>query len=300
MSKTLIIAIFLFLISFVPAEAGDNPFIARKPEKERIKLPSVASSVLGKIMAWQHRLNTKLTEQIKEIEDERSLNTLLPLIFISFFYGVLHAAGPGHGKVVVFSYFISRKANVKKGLFLGNLISLFHAISGVVIVLILYFIVKIAYLSPFEAISHKIKLVSYSLIVLIGIFLLLNSIFDITAKFNISTRRHDSYGESPTSRDVLPIALAVGMVPCPGVVIIMLFALSFNLLNIGLAMSFIMALGMAVTITLAGLISVLGREGLLKAFSQRERAQLLIRKGLAIFGSLLIMSVGIIFLVSLL
>jgi len=72
----------------------------------------------------------------------------------------------------------------------------------------------------------------------------------------------------------------------------MLFALSFDLLVIGLTMSLIMALGMAATISLAGLLSILGQEGLLKAFSRRERAQHLIQKGLTIFGSVLIIGFG--------
>jgi nickel/cobalt exporter len=292
MNKSLIIVIFILSFTTVPAEARDNPFIASQHEEERIKLPPIVSSVLAKIMVWQHQLNTKLTEQIKKIKDEKTWNTLLPLIFISFFYGVLHAAGPGHGKVVVFSYFISRKANVRKGIFLGNLISLFHAVSGIVIVLILYFVIKTAYLSPFETISHKIKLVSYGLIVLIGLLLLLNSMFNITARLNSNAGRNESPEESSNSKDILPIALAVGMVPCPGVVIIMLFALSFNLLIIGLAMSFIMALGMATTITLTGIISIFGREGMLKGFARRERSRRLFQKGLTIFGSLLIILLG--------
>jgi ABC-type nickel/cobalt efflux system permease component RcnA len=293
MNKTLIITILLFLFLSVSAGASDNPFIAKKPEeKGGIKLPAVATSVLGKIMIWQHQLNTKLTEQVKKIKDDRSWNTLLPLIFISFFYGVLHAAGPGHGKVVVFSYFISRRSDVKKGIFLGNLISLFHAVSGIVIVLTIYFIIKTAYLSPFEAISQKIKLISYSLIVLIGLLLLLNSIFNITGKISRNTGENNPSAKSPTLKSLLPLAIAVGMVPCPGVVIIMLFALSFNLLAIGLAMSLLMALGMATTITLAGLVSILGRKGLLKGLARKERAKHLVQKGLTVFGSLLIITFG--------
>ena len=174
---------------------------------------------------------------------------------------------------------------------LGNLISLFHAVSGVVIVLTLYFIIKTAYLSSFEAISQKIKLVSYSLVVVIGLVLLLNSIFNIS-KHSSHDPEENVPAKLPDRKGVLPLALAVGMVPCPGVVIIMLFALSSDLLAIGLTMSLIMALGMAATISLAGLLSILGQEGLLKGFSRKERAQQLVQKILTIFGSVLIIGFG--------
>lgn len=91
---------------------------------------------------------------------------------------------------------------------------------------------------------------------------------------------------------MLPLALAVGMVPCPGVVIVMLFALSFNLLAVGLMMSLIMALGMAATISLAGVLTILGKEGFLRGLTRKERAQRILQKSLSILGSLLIIAFG--------
>jgi len=58
-----------------------------------------------------------------------------------------------------------------------------------------------------------------------------------------------------------------------------------------------MALGMAVTISIAGLMSILGQEGLLKSFSRNQKAQNLIQKGLTVFGSLLIIGFGSILLI---
>lgn len=293
MGRTVIILILMFLFSSVLIEARDNPFVNKKPEKEEIiKLPSVASGVIGKIMLWQQQLNKKLTAQVKRIKDERSLTALLPLIVISFLYGVLHAAGPGHGKVVVFSYFISRKAKIKKGIVLGNMISLFHAVSGIIIVLALYFIIKVSYLSSFESISQKIKIISYGMILAIGIIMFINSFFNLTNRLFPGPGNQETPNDSETNRSVLPLALAVGIVPCPGVVIIMLFALSFNLLAVGLAMSLLMAAGMAITITLAGIISILGRKGMLKGLTRKEKTRDLFQKGLTAFGSLLIILFG--------
>jgi len=290
--------IFTAMLLLYPfqGEARDNPFVSKKTPKREVKLPTFASRGFTKIALWQHQLNKKLTEQVKRLKANRNWETLLPLILISFLYGIIHAAGPGHGKVVVFSYFFSRRSSIKKGLLLGNLISLFHAVSGVTIVLMLYFFIKAAYLSSFEAISQKIKLVSYSLIVMIGLALLINSIFSIK---NNSSRflKADASDTPPDGKGILPLALAIGVVPCPGVVIIMLFALSFNLLFTGLMMSLIMALGMAVTISIAGLMSILGQEGLLKSFSRNQKTQNLIQKGLTVFGSLLIIGFGGILLI---
>lgn len=273
------------------AAARDNPFVSKKAPKKEIKLPTIASKVFVKIVVWQEKLNTKLTEQVKRLKTQKSWGALWPLIGIAFFYGMVHAAGPGHGKFVVFSYFMSRRSRVKKGLLLGNVIALLHAVSGVIIVLALYYVIKTAYLSSFEAMSQKIKLVSYGLVVVIGLALFIQTSLRIRKR---PMRTGEDTGEiiSSDGIGILPLATAVGVVPCPGVVIIMLFALSFNLLAIGVMMSFLMALGMAVSISVAGLLSILGQESLLKGFSGKGKAQRLIQNGLKILGSLLMIGFG--------
>lgn len=273
------------------AAARDNPFVSKKAPKKEIKLPTIASKVFAKIVVWQEKLNTKLTEQVKRLKTQKSWGALWPLIGIAFFYGMVHAAGPGHGKFVVFSYFMSRRSRVKKGLLLGNVIALLHAVSGVIIVLALYYVIKTAYLSSFEAMSQKIKLVSYGLVVVIGLALFIQTSLRIRKR---PMRTGEDTGEiiSSDGIGILPLATAVGVVPCPGVVIIMLFALSFNLLAIGVMMSFLMALGMAVSISVAGLLSILGQESLLKGFSGKGKAQRLIQNGLKILGSLLMIGFG--------
>lgn len=292
---TIIFLTFLLLQPF-QGEARDNPFISKKAPQKEIKLPTIASKVFASIITWQGKLNTRLTEQVKLLKDDRSIETLFPLILISFLYGLIHAAGPGHGKIVVFSYFISRRSRVKKGILLGNLISLFHAVSGIVIVLALYFILKSSYLSSFEAISQKIKLVSYSLLIMIGLLLLLKSLLALKSN-SLPSLGEGNQTVSPDKNGIIPLAIAVGMVPCPGVVIIMLFALSFNLLAIGVLMSLIMALGMASLISFAGMMSILGQEVLLRGLSRNERSQHLIQKVLTIFGSFLIIGFGGILLI---
>ena len=292
MSKLLII-LFCFILLLYPlkSEARDNPFISKQASKKEVKLPTFASTVFAEIAFWQHKLNSELTKLVKRLKENRSWEALSSLILVSFLYGIIHAAGPGHGKVVVFSYFISRRSTVKKGILLGNLISLFHAISGVMVVLTLYFIVNTAYLASFEATSQKIKLASYTLVILIGLALLIRGLLD-AKKGSVYDLHGNGSVTSSDRKGILPLALAVGMVPCPGVVIIMLFSLSLNLLAIGLMMSFTMALGMATTISLAGILSILGQEGLLRGFSRSEKAQNIIQKGLTILGSLLIICFG--------
>lgn len=293
------ICLILLLSLHFQAEARENPFVSGKAQSKQIELPAFATKAIATIMIWQQKLNTRLSEQVRLLRTDKSWNTLWPLITVCFLYGVVHAAGPGHGKVVVFSYFVSKRANIRKGFLLGNLISLFHAVSGIVIVFIIYSVIKSTYMASFDAISRQISTISFLLIILIGTVLLISNILSFK---KTAVHSHDSAENHIHSgnKGILPTALAVGMVPCPGVVIVMLFAMSFNLLIVGLIMSFVMALGMAVTISLAGALSIIGQEGLLKGLSGNQKAQALVQKGLSVFGSLLIIAFGTLLLLNVL
>ncbi|MBN1841837.1 MAG: hypothetical protein JW883_06090 [Deltaproteobacteria bacterium] len=290
-------AVFCCFLFFSPltSTAGDNPFVSKEPRKTSADLPTHASEIFTKVALWQHKLNNELTRLTKELKTTKSKNALIPLILLAFLYGVIHAAGPGHGKTISFSYFLSGRSQVRKGILLGNLISFLHTFSAVFIVLGIYFIFKKSYLSSFETVSQKLKIVSFSLVVLIGLALLISSLLSLR-------QNHLQKGEADRAiswldhKGILPIAIAVGVVPCPGVVIIMLFSLSQDLLAIGLMLSFFMALGMGMTISFAGVLSIVGQEGVLKCFSGRNKARIYGQRALSVLGSLLIVLFGMILL----
>ena len=114
---TAIIVVLLLLIPF-QIESQDNPFISKKAPKKEVRLPTIASKVFAKIIFWQHQLNNRLTEQVKRLKTEKTWASFWPLVLISFLYGVLHAAGPGHGlqRALAFSSLFSRADDVQRHL----------------------------------------------------------------------------------------------------------------------------------------------------------------------------------------
>ena len=60
------------------------------------------------------------------------LSATLMLAALSFAYGVLHAAGPGHGKAVISSYVLADGRTVRRGILLAFLAALIQALSALV------------------------------------------------------------------------------------------------------------------------------------------------------------------------
>ena len=91
-------------------------------------------------------------------------------------------------------------------------------------------------------------------------------------------------------------AFAVGLIPCPGVVMVMLFAVSLNLTDLGVFLGSCIAIGMASTITLIVLAGMSGKAAVLRLSSRHKKAHNILENSIETIAGLLVASLGIILL----
>ena len=296
MARLVTVSMILFsLLAGTLSADAQNPFISKDKPQNISPVPGPPPPFLAKIAAWQQQLNQKMAILTRQARETGSLRPLLSLIIIAFLYGVLHAAGPGHGKAVATSYLLSRGKKLGSGILLGNSIAFFHGLSGVVLVFAVHFVLSRGVSAPLESVTRITQLISYSLIVLLGAGLLTKSL--------LSWRRHPgSDGSNPgegsrgKKRGPLAVALAVGMIPCPGVVLVVLFCLSLNAVGLGLVLALFLVLGMAVTISGVGVAGLAGKNLALGALDRWQRPGEIIERGIEATASLLVMAFGLLFL----
>ncbi|MGB3341674.1 MAG: hypothetical protein WBB37_09355 [bacterium] len=291
MTKHVILIILAaILLTQSIALAQDNPFISKKPEKN-IQYPHFVQKFLREISTLQHWLNQEIAKWVKEVKTGKSVKPVFIILIITFAYGVIHALGPGHGKTVTFSYFLSERADVKKGIIVGTLIGFLHAGSALALVLILYFILQYSFIRPLEDFSRIIKLISYGSITLIGLFLLLK-IAIVRSKKNAQKARN-IYTTIETTESIIPFAVAVGIIPCPGAVIMLIFAISMDIFVLGIISTIFMALGMAATVSFTGVLSILTRKAFTKSLTKRTRVGSILQTILSTGGAILIIIIGL-------
>ncbi len=260
-----LLIIFCTCCASPPCFAGENPFLStpssenEKTEQKKITYPSVVQSFIITLSRTQRSLNKELTHTARKIKNNPSAALLLTVISIAFIYGVIHALGPGHGKIFAMSYFLAEQGSIKRGLVFGGAFAFIHAGSAVLLVLVLYFILKCAVFRSVDDFSRWAKLFSYALIAALGAYMLIRKLKAVTS------RKGNDTGRALIGPDKHPalMALAVGIVPCPGTVIVLLFALSLEMLSLGLALACAMAIGMAITISLIGIITITMRASML-------------------------------------
>lgn len=293
-----LLGIALILISLmgetIPARA-QNPFISKESPRKISLAQGPRYPFLAKIAEWQLHLKQKMTVLTRQAKETGSLRPLISLVIIAFAYGILHAAGPGHGKAVALSYLISRGRKLGRGVLLGNMIAFFHGLSGMLLVLAAYFILQKGVSGPLEAVTRTTQLISYSLIALLGAGMLLRSILIWLRGTGIETS-DPSMDFDDKKRNPLVMALAVGVVPCPGIVLVMLFCLSINVIRLGLVLALFVVLGMAMTISAVGVVGLAGKNLVIGALEGRHKLAEMIQRVIETLASFMVLALGLLFL----
>ena len=114
---------------------------------------------------------------------------------LSFLYGVLHAAGPGHGKVVIGSYVLANEAQARRGVWLSFLSAMLQSLVAIGFVLVAALVLGMTSMAMNDA-AHWIGVLSYALIVLLGLWLIARKVFRLG-------HQHDHHHEPAPSMQSL-------------------------------------------------------------------------------------------------
>jgi ABC-type nickel/cobalt efflux system permease component RcnA len=209
----------------------------------------IYSTIIKYITLWQYELNKLISLNIRDINDENYLSIYGFIIGIAFLYGLIHAAGPGHGKALVALYFTKGKSDYKEAFKLGYLISIIHAISALVVTFGIYFILKTMFRQNFNQFSNTAMGISAVMIIGVGLFLIYSA---------VKEKYKPCHNEQiDTNKSKYAVALGVGIVPCPGVMTIVLFCIMLKKFTLGILAAIAMSIGMGLTISIVGILSVL-------------------------------------------
>ena len=91
-------------------------------------------------------------------------------------------------------------------------------------------------------------------------------------------------------------AFLVGIVPCPGVVMLMLFSISLKFTGLGVFLGLYISAGMASTITLIVLAGMSGKSAVLKLSGCNTRLQGILSHTIETISGLIVASLGFILL----
>jgi ABC-type nickel/cobalt efflux system permease component RcnA len=234
-----------------PAPAGD----AAAPEQPAAA-PSVWRQAAGFVVRTEAQFSRQLNRQLGAIRRGEGSAALMAGILAAFLYGVFHTLAVGHGKTVVVGYFLGTRARPVHGVAMAGWIAASHVVAAIAVALAAQWVLERTLMSPIEQ-NHWIRLISFGAIALIGAWML------VGAWRGAGGDHHHHHGDSHhhpagTGHRRL-LAMAAGLVPCSGAILILTFAIANGILASGLAMVLAIAIGMALTLAGLGLASMLLR-----------------------------------------
>ncbi len=312
--------------------------------------PLRAQGTFAKLQTWmiqtQQRLLRPLAATIKKLKEGNAWRAGLWLAGLSFIYGIVHAAGPGHGKAIISSYVLANRETVRRGILISFLAAGVQGLMAVALVLVLIVALKGTGIEV-NSWVNQLESASYALVFLVGLSLLVSTLWRLWRRWTGSEAaeghhhhahghhhgdqahahqhahhhhdhndHHDHDHESceacghivdvrdiahpMTWRKIWAVVLSVGIRPCSGAVLVLVFALAQGLFWAGVASTFAMALGTAITVSVLAALAVGSRNVALSLGGGNARWAEAVWTVCAIGGALFVMMIGLLlFLASL-
>ncbi|WP_275195054.1 nickel/cobalt transporter [Bradyrhizobium sp. CSA207] len=319
---------------------AQNPFGAPRSAAE----PEVGG-VIGWLLAKQSEFYRQMSATIRAAKTDGS--AVWTLLFISFAYGIFHAAGPGHGKAVIASYLVANRETARRGIVLSFASALMQSLVAILIVGISAWVLNATAKTMCKA-EGAIEIASYALIALFGLRLVwvkggtliralqaaqpVPAIAGVPHHHDDGHHHHDahdhhdhdhghvhaqhghdhvhdehcghSHGPAPSElagpggwRRGFAAILTVGIRPCSGAILVLVFALAQGLFWAGIAATLLMGLGTAITVAAIAVVAVFAKDVAGRLSAGRDGGGALFMRGIEFgaAGLVLLFGAGLLF-----
>lgn len=287
--RTLQIAAFaacgLALPALVWPALAQSPFAVPGAEPAPPAEPGFYSDLMRYIISMQQDYYRAMAGALRAVNLQQSAAAVWGLVSISFLYGVFHAAGPGHGKIVVTSYLLADERDVRRGILLAFLSAFAQAITAILIVGILAVIIGLSSRGTAGAVPI-IERASFALIAGIGVWLIWQAVTRARGRSHVHQHHahghphdhghehgpecgHDhAHAHMPAPADIrsakgwkgmAAMILSIGLRPCSGAVLVLLFALTQGAFAVGVLSAIAMSIGTAITVSALAILTVFSK-----------------------------------------
>jgi nickel/cobalt transporter (NicO) family protein len=344
-----------------PAQTSPAPRGLFPPKAERPTTPAAQPSGLFGgaylwIMARQQEINRNLADAIRRLKAGDGLSAALLLGGLSFAYGVLHAAGPGHGKAVISSYVLADGQTMRRGVMLAFMAAFVQALAALLLVAILVLVLKSTRTTIVNT-ELWLERASWAFVACFGAWLLWRQVrplltaapahshaghahahhdhADHDHAHHDHAHKHHDHGAAAHKDDhhlghdhahhdhahaagdacetcghahmpapdalktdwswrrAMTLAVAIGIRPCTGAILVLVFAISQGLMWAGVFATFAMAIGTAITVSALAALAVGSRDLATRLAGARQpRWAGHVQSAVGIAGAALVMTLG--------
>lgn len=281
--------------------------------------------ILLSSIIWQRGLHQQLATILQQVTTHPA-QAGISLTLFSLIYGVVHAVGPGHGKVVITTYLATHPSRLKTSM---RLTFASAVVQGLVAILLVTLVLGVLQLSSrqLHQSSFWMEKGSFILVMLLGAILCWRAIRQgirqvyveaSQAPAGMNIRRmtpvqeeHQHHANCGCGHQHVPddrqlrsgtdwrtqaaVVLAMGLRPCSGAIMVLLFSKVIGVYAWGILSALMMALGTSLTVSLVGFMVFYSRELAVKLSVNRTPSlwMRLTFSLLSLTGGLILLAVGV-------
>lgn len=229
--------------------------------------------VMIKSIIWQRDVNQRMSALLQAVAAS-PLRAGASLLLFSFTYGILHALGPGHGKIVITTWLATHPSQLKSSIGLTLAASLLQGLVAIALVVIVLTVLQLP-ARELHLSSFWLEKGSYALVGVLGVLLCWRALKKLRVllrrpKFTAFTPHHQHHAHCGCGHQHLPtpeqrqagddwrarlmIVLSMGMRPCSGAIMVLLFSKVIGVFSWGVLSALAMAAGTSITISSLALL----------------------------------------------
>ncbi len=266
---------------------------------------------------WQKGLQQQMTQLLQQVKTSPGQAGGL-LVLFSLAYGVLHALGPGHGKVVITTFLATHPTRLNITLRLTLLASLLQGSVAIVLVTLMLVVLQTSS-RQLHLSSYWLEKGSYLLVIGLGIWIGVRALKTLRRQMrprapmkiralHAAHQHHAHCGcghahlpdvqqvaEAVSVKTQLLLVASMGLRPCSGAIMMLLFSRVIGVYLWGVLSAIVMALGTALNISAIGLLVQRSRALALRLGDESRAATTaaLAMPLLALIGSALLIAAGL-------
>jgi nickel/cobalt exporter len=277
-------------------------------------------TIMLQSIKWQRIVNEELSNLLYEAKTNQ-FSSAVYLLILSIIYGALHSLGPGHGKLIVTTFLATHPSKVKHSLILTIVSALMQAIVAILLVSALLFLFNN---SMREVNSKAMELVSLSFLVMaiLGGFIIIRALKKLFMSYinnhKKQTHEHqhrhedhehshdascacghkhfasaDEINNATTWQAYTGIIFSIGIRPCTGAIMALLFANVVGIYWLGVVSAFMMAIGTAMTTSIIALLTISGKKVINGYLNHDEHKNNAGNTLLQLFGGTILLLLGL-------
>ncbi|WP_369685708.1 nickel/cobalt transporter [Photobacterium toruni] len=265
-------------------------------------------TMLMESIKWQRNINGQLSDLLYDAQ--QNITAAYSLAGLSFLYGIFHSLGPGHGKVIVTTYLATNPAKIKASLIMTIISAFVQAIVAITLVSILLLFFK----SSMRQVNDTAdQLISYSFMamLLLGVIVIYRSLRQAW-QLKMAQQHHnhgsecgcghkhfanaDEINNASSLREYIVIIFSIGIRPCTGAILVLLFANMVGLYWLGIISAILMAVGTALTTSAIALLTLSSKKIVSHYLATNERQRPMTRIIIKLLGGILLVLLGLLLL----